>query len=250
MENTTAVDAGGVNRTFVKMEQHALWLTKSVTGGGLTKSLKLCPIYKQIRELFLATVDPEAYVAPDVDVVPADMVQDPMYAMRLDGVDLAAPGGEDMCNMGAANKRTKSKFQNQVVELRVPHESELLARRSKDARVIRILAKPGDHRVFWLDEEDLDWLIRIMIVEYDLRGVPQLRDREYGSVPALPAPAAQASSVEDAGVGANARAHKSDPAEQVDVRWSFANDCWEVNFQEPPYAEREATDVPRRGLEP
>ena len=73
-----------------------------------------------------------------------------------------------------------------------------------------------------------------MIVEYDLRGVPQLRDREYGSVPALPAPAAQASSVEDAGVGANARARNSDPAEQVDVRWSFAHDCWEVSFQEPP----------------
>ena len=72
------------------------------------------------------------------------------------------------------------------MELRVPHESELLARRSKDARVIHVWAKPGDPRVFWLDEEDLDWLIRIMIVEYDLGGVPQLRDCDYGSVPAPP----------------------------------------------------------------
>ena len=35
-------------------------------------------------------------------------------------------------------------------------------------------------------------------------------------------------------MGANARALKRDPAEHVEVRWSFANDCWEVNFQEPP----------------
>ena len=83
------------------------------------------------------------------------------------------------------------------------------------------------------DNKLFEALNKIGRLEYDLRGVPQLRDREYGSVPALPAPAAQASSVEDAGVGANARARNSDPAEQVDVRWSFRTDCWEASFREP-----------------
>ena len=133
-----------------------------------------------------ATVDLAPYAAPDVDAAPASM-----DAMRLDGIDFAAPGAEDTRNSGKRKRgrprlHSNPKFQGQVVELRVPHESELLARRSKDARVIHVWAKPGDPRVFWLDEEDLDWLIRIMIVEYDLGGVPQLRDCDYGSVPAPP----------------------------------------------------------------
>ena len=88
------------------------------------------------------------------------------------------------------------------MEVRVPAESELLARRSQAARVIRLLAKPGDHRVFWLDEEDIHWLVSVMILEYELRGVPQLRADEYGGVRAQPAPGAQAPSVEGAGASA------------------------------------------------
>ena len=191
LEVDTTVDAAGANRKFVKVEQHALWSCKSVSGIPIQNITKLCPILKQIREMLQATVDAETYAAPDVDAAPADVVHDSMDAMRLDGIDFEAPGEEDTRNSGKRKRgrprlHSNPKFQGQVVELRVPHESELLARRSKDARVIHVWAKPGDPRVFWLDEEDLDWLIRIMIVEYDLGGVPQLRDCDYGSVPALP----------------------------------------------------------------
>ena len=216
-------------------------MCKSVTGKtGLAKWSRLCPILTTVSAAYLAAVDPDSYKAPEVDVTPADVVHDPMDKMQLEGVESATPSREDASK---EKRRTKTVFSNQVVEVRVPQDSELLARRTKDARVIRILAKPADHRVFWIDEEDLDWLVRVMIVEFDLRGVPQLRELEYGSVPAQPAPAAGASSVEGAGQGGNAPAAgassvegvgESHPAEQIDIVWSFANDCWEATFQAPP----------------
>ena len=219
-------------------------MCKSVTGKtGLAKWSRLCPILTTVSAAYLAAVDPDSYKAPEVDVTPADVVHDPMDKMQLEGVESTAPPSEEL-----AKKRTRTKavFSNQVVEVRVPQESELLARRTKDARVIRILAKAADNRVFWLDEEDIDWLIRVMIVEFDLRGVPQLREREYGSIPAQPAPAAGASSVEGAGQGGNAPAAgassvegvgESHSAEQIDIVWSFTNDCWEATFQAPPNLE-------------
>ena len=241
LETTRGVDTLGHNRQFVKVDRFSTWLCKSVTGKtGLAKWSRLCPILTTVSAAYLAAVDPDSYKAPEVDVTPADVVHDPMDKMQLEGVESTAPPSEEL-----AKKRTRTKavFSNQVVEVRVPQESELLARRTQDARVIRILAKAADNRVFWLDEEDIDWLIRVMIVEFDLRGVPQLREQEYGSAPARPAPTASASSVEDAGQGGNAPVAgassvegvgESHPAEQIDIVWSFANDCWEATFQAPP----------------
>ena len=108
--------------------------------------------------------------------------------------------------------------------MRVGHDSELLARRSDEARTIRVLAKPGDHRIFWLDEEDLDWFIRTMIVEFDLRGQPQLRENEYGGVPKQFRE--KVSSVEGDAVGAN--------VEHFEVKWNFDSNAYEVTFYAPP----------------
>ena len=188
IETARGVDKLGNNRQFVKVDRISTWLCKSVTGKtGLGKWSRLCPILTTVGKAYLAAVDPGSYTPPDVEVAPADVAHDPMEKMQLQEVELATPSPEELAKKKA---KTKAMFSNQVVEVRVPQDSELLARRTKDARVIRILAKPADHRVFWIDEEDLDWLVRVMIVEFDLRGVPQLREQEYGSLPAPPPPAA------------------------------------------------------------
>ena len=62
-----------------------------------------------------------------------------------------------------------------------------------------------------------------MIVEFDLRGQPQLRENEYGGVPKQFREKVSASSVEGDAVGAN-----------FEVTWNFARNAYEVTFYAPP----------------
>ena len=116
--------------------------------------------------------------------------------------------------------------QSPVVELQVPEESTLLGIRDAQKRAVSLLQKGTDLRIFWLHVDDVEWLVGVMIQEYDLRGVPVV-DKGPASDAGRQAPAADP--------GGSASSTDLPPA-ACQIKWNFDHDCWEATIQTPAAA--------------
>ena len=177
MTSKTITGQGGTSTTFVKLAVSETWLLASTTGQCkyAGSSFGRTSLLEALREEIQKYCD-DPGCAPDPEPEEDDEY-DPM--MEVEGNKEDPPSASKTKGRGQKRFRYyKNHRSNTIVKLDMPVRCPEEDPTGTERRTIKIYIQ--DRRQIWLDLADVEWAVRYLYIQNQLKGVPLIADDSTG----------------------------------------------------------------------
>ena len=173
-------DLDGKNYEFVKITSSEPWLVQAVSGchrlhhSSLGRTTLVGDLLKQVVRICNGEDDPDVQLHGCGSAC-ADV--DPM--LELSGN--AGPGARTAVSIAVNGSRARyygNRARGQIVTVKMPAVCPEEDRRSTAKRDVKLHIE--DRRQIWLSIDDIEWFVRYMFIQNQLRGVANVDDDDEG----------------------------------------------------------------------
>ena len=173
-------DSKGV-KTFVKMLASEPWLIGAVTGqkahGMLCRTTLLTTLHSFVEQACNGELDTRA--AEEEGGNEQKLEYDPMEEIEVDDDDNPRSRGVGYIDPNSKRARyQKNKAKNRLLTVTVPAVAPEQDPMSTSTRTIKLYVV--DRKQVWLDLDDVEWALRVLYMQFVLKGVPVVSPDDAG----------------------------------------------------------------------